>query len=60
MIPLGTIKNKGTINFNTTYDREVQLESLHKGNRTQAELTPEELDLQVLKIDEQKKKKALE
>ena len=42
MIPLGTIKHKGTINFNTTYDREGQLESLHKGNRTQVELTPEE------------------
>ena len=60
MIPLGTDKHKGTINFNTPYDREAQLQSLHEGNRKQAELTPEELDLQVLQIDEQKKKEALE
>ena len=60
MVPLGTDKHKGTINFNTTYDRDAQLQSLHEGNRKQAELTPEELDLQVLQIDEQKKNEALE
>ena len=60
MIPLGTEKHKGTINFNTTYDREAQIQSLHEGNRKQAVLTPEELDLQVLQIDKQKQKQALQ
>ena len=60
MIPLGTDKHKGDIDFNTTFDREVQLQYLHKGNRSQAELTPEELDFQALHTDEQKKKEALE
>jgi hypothetical protein len=41
MTPLGTEKHKNTISFNTTYDRYAQLQSLHEGNRKQAELTPE-------------------
>ena len=60
MVPLGTEKHKGTINFNTTYDREAQIQSLHEGNKKQAMLTPEELDLQVLQIDKQKQKQALQ
>ena len=60
MIPLGTEKHKNTISFNTTYDREAQLQFLHEGNSKQAELTPEELDLQVLQIDKQKQKQALQ
>ena len=60
MIPLGTDKHNGTINFNMTYDKEAQLQSLHEGNRKKAELTPEELYLQVLQIDKQKQKQALQ
>ena len=60
IVPLGTDKHKRTINFNATYDREAQLQSLHEGNRVQAELTPEELDAQVLQIDKDKQKEALE
>ena len=60
MIPLGKEKHKGTINFNMAYDREAQLQSLHQENRTQAELTPEELDAQVLQIDKEKQKQAME
>ena len=45
IIPLGSDIQKGAINFNTIYDREAQLQSLHEGNRAEADLTPEELDL---------------
>ena len=38
MIPLGTEKHKNTISFNTTYDREAQLHSLHEGNRNKQSL----------------------
>lgn len=60
MIPLGFDIQKGTINFNTTYDRGAQLQSLHEGNRAQADLTPGELDLQVSKLDKQKQNQALQ
>ena len=60
MIPLGFNIQNGAIHFNTTYDREAQLQSLHEKNRAQADLTPEELDLQVVQIDKQKQKQALQ
>ena len=60
MIPLGSNIQKGAIHFNRTYDRELQLQSLHEGNITQADLTPDELDAQVLQIDKEKQKQALQ
>ena len=35
----------------------MQLQSLHEGNKAQAELAPKELDAQVLSIDEQKRRR---
>ena len=60
MIPLGSGIQTGAINFNTTFDREAQPQSLYDGNRPQAELTPEELDLPVVQIEKQKQKQALQ
>ena len=59
MVPLGTEKHKNNITFKITYDWENQLQSLHGSKWKKAELTPEELDSQVLQIYEQKKKEAL-
>jgi hypothetical protein len=58
MVALGSNIQKGTINFNTTFDREAQLLNMQEANRKQAELTPEQLDAQVLQIDNEKKKAA--
>ena len=58
MVALGSNIQKGTTKFNTTFDREAQLLNMQKANRKQAELTPEQLDAQVLQIDIEKKKAA--
>ena len=59
MVALGSNVQKGDINFNTTFDMENHLAGLHAKTRAQAELTPEQLDAQVLQIDKAKKKKAM-
>ena len=58
MVALGSNIQKGTINFNTTFDREAQLLNMQEANWKQAELTPEQLDAQVLQINIEKKKAA--
>jgi hypothetical protein len=58
MVALGSNIQKGTIQFNTTFDREAQLLNMQEANWKQAELTPEQLDAQVLQIDIEKKKAA--
>ena len=60
MIPLGSDIQKDAITFNTTYNREVQLQSLHEENGAEGDLTQEKLDLQVVQIDKQKQKQALQ
>jgi hypothetical protein len=59
MVALGSNIQKGTINFNTTFDREAQLQALHHNNQTQADISQEQLDAQVLQIDKDKQKEAL-
>ena len=59
MVALGSNVQKGDINFNTTFDMENHLAGLHAKTRAQAELTPEQLDAQVLQVDKAKKKKAM-
>ena len=51
MVALGNNVQKADINFNTTFDMENHLAGLHAKTRAQAELTPEQLDAQVLQID---------
>ena len=59
MVALGSNVQKEDINFNTTFDMENHLAGLHAKTRAQAELTPEQLDAQMLQIDKAKKKKAM-